>query len=504
MHSSMLEEQLGATRASIAREVIAMPDLDVAAAEGLPARSLRRWARRAAIGDLVAAAAAATVARIVRFGLGEADVTGTDMSYVAVGLVVALLWPVLVAFCGGYDQRVAFFGVEEIRRLARSAVTLLALMGIAHFLLQLDMSRAYIGLLLPIVVALSFLWRLVLRWRTGVEHRRGVGRYRTVAVGPADELARLVEQLRSRQGSAIDLVAVVVEGGSTGGHPALQDVERLPSREAIATLGSGGHGVDLLLRAGRPDADEMWSLARQAHELGVALATAPSRSDAANVAFSYVPLGSTPLLLVETPALKPTHRVAKAVFDRVGAALLLLVLSPILVGIALAIAIRDGRPILFRQERVGRDGDRFDVLKFRTMVPDAKERLAELHDYNEAEGPLFKIRDDPRITRTGGMLRRRSLDELPQLLNVLKGDMSLVGPRPPLASEVATYDERTNRRLVIKPGMTGLWQVEGRSDLPWDEGVYLDLLYVDHWSPLLDLVILVRTLRAVLRPSGAY
>jgi lipopolysaccharide/colanic/teichoic acid biosynthesis glycosyltransferase len=138
------------------------------------------------------------------------------------------------------------------------------------------------------------------------------------------------------------------------------------------------------------------------------------------------------------------------------------------------------------------------------MARDAEARLGDLSERNEAAGPLFKMRDDPRVTRTGAFLRRYSLDELPQLVNVLTGTMSLVGPRPPLPSEVATYDERTARRLVVKPGLTGLWQIQGRSDLPWDEGVYLDVMYVDHWSPLLDLVILARTARAVLRPRGAY
>jgi exopolysaccharide biosynthesis polyprenyl glycosylphosphotransferase len=248
----------------------------------------------------------------------------------------------------------------------------------------------------------------------------------------------------------------------------------------------------------------MWSLARRSHELGVGLAIAPSRSDASNVAFSYVPLGSTPMMLVETPALKPAHRVAKAVFDRTGAAVALVVLSPLLALIALAVLVRDGRPVFFRQARVGRNGATIPVRKFRTMDRDAEARLGDLSERNEAAGPLFKMRDDPRVTRTGAFLRRYSLDELPQLVNVLTGTMSLVGPRPPLPSEVATYDERTARRLVVKPGLTGLWQIQGRSDLPWDEGVYLDVMYVDHWSPLLDLVILARTTRAVLRPRGAY
>jgi lipopolysaccharide/colanic/teichoic acid biosynthesis glycosyltransferase len=197
-------------------------------------------------------------------------------------------------------------------------------------------------------------------------------------------------------------------------------------------------------------------------------------------------------------------RAIKAVFDRIMAVAMILVLTPVLLGIALLVLIREGRPIFYSQERIGRGGTPFRCFKFRTMQTDAEERLEELLALNEADGPLFKIREDPRVTRLGSFLRTHSLDELPQLFNVLTGSMSIVGPRPPLPTEAATYNEREARRLLVKPGLTGLWQVEGRSNLPWDEGVYLDLLYVEHWSPLLDLAIIARTARQVFRPAGAY
>jgi lipopolysaccharide/colanic/teichoic acid biosynthesis glycosyltransferase len=161
-------------------------------------------------------------------------------------------------------------------------------------------------------------------------------------------------------------------------------------------------------------------------------------------------------------------------------------------------------PVIFRQTRVGRDGEEFVVHKFRTMHVDAEARLTELKRHNDASGPLFKMRSDPRVTPVGRWLRRFSLDELPQLWNVLKGEMSVVGPRPPLPREVEHYEDEARRRLLVKPGVTGLWQVSGRSDLSWDDSVRLDLYYVENWSPLLDLVILVRTLVAVVRGTGAY
>jgi len=192
------------------------------------------------------------------------------------------------------------------------------------------------------------------------------------------------------------------------------------------------------------------------------------------------------------------------VFDRVGAALLLTAFAPVLAAVALAVRLDSPGPVLFRQVRVGRYGRAFQIYKFRTMHVDAERRLAEVRHLNEQDGVLFKIRDDPRVTRVGRYLRRFSLDELPQLFNVLGGTMSLVGPRPPLPREVAAYPADARRRLAVRPGMTGLWQVSGRSDLPWEEAVRLDLRYVENWSLTLDLVILLRTLTAVWRGAGAY
>ncbi|MGH3746022.1 MAG: sugar transferase, partial [Micromonosporaceae bacterium] len=207
---------------------------------------------------------------------------------------------------------------------------------------------------------------------------------------------------------------------------------------------------------------------------------------------------------VEHPRLTGAARAAKEIFDRVVAGLLLLALTPVLAAIALLIWRGSPGPVLFRQVRVGRDGKEFTMFKFRTMHADAETRLQELASRNDADGVLFKIRNDPRVTPIGVWLRRYSLDELPQLLNVLRGDMSLVGPRPSLPREVAVYPDDMRRRLVVKPGLTGLWQVSGRSDLSWEDSVRLDLRYVENWSLSADLVILLRTLTAVWRASGAY
>lgn len=196
--------------------------------------------------------------------------------------------------------------------------------------------------------------------------------------------------------------------------------------------------------------------------------------------------------------------VAKSVLDRTVAALALVLLSPLLVLVAIGVKFGSRGPAIFRQVRSGRDGAPFTMYKFRTMVVDAEERLEALRSRNEGAGPLFKLANDPRITRFGKMLRRTSIDELPQLVNVLRGEMSLVGPRPALPEETAAYSEWVWRRLHVKPGLTGLWQVSGRSALPWEESIRMDLQYVNNWSLRLDLAILVRTVRAVLSRDGAH
>jgi exopolysaccharide biosynthesis polyprenyl glycosylphosphotransferase len=469
----------------------------------------RKWVRLAATGDVVAAGLAAVVAR--RIHLGDENMlavtsTSVQLSYRAVAMACVVIWPSITALSGLYDLRTLLVGVEELRRVLRAGISMLAFIGFAVFVFNVQLERGFVVFLVPFTMLFTALWRMFLRWRTNRAQAAGLGHHNVVAVGPIDELQRLCVQIMSRPSAAIDIVAFVADDGAsrpiTG---PLSMIRQLPDRDSINDLPGMGIPVDMLVRAGRPLPDEMWAMARRANELDAVLAVAPHREDASShVSVSYVPLGHTPLLVVETPTLRPSARAIKAVFDRLVALAMVLVLAPVLLVLCAVMLVAQGRPIFYRQERVGRRGTRFSCLKFRTMHVDADQRLAELAEHNEADGPLFKMRDDPRVTRVGKVLRSHSLDELPQLFNVLAGSMSIVGPRPPLPSEAASYNEREARRLLVKPGLTGLWQVEGRSDLPWDDGVYLDLLYVDHWSPLLDIVIIARTVRAVIKPSGAY
>jgi exopolysaccharide biosynthesis polyprenyl glycosylphosphotransferase len=237
---------------------------------------------------------------------------------------------------------------------------------------------------------------------------------------------------------------------------------------------------------------------------GIELLVSPGLIEVAGPRLHIRPFVGLPLLAIEEPVFSGWKRVLKGALDRVGAAVTIALVAPVLLAIAAAVKLSSPGPVLYRQERVGAYGRRYTMYKFRSMVVGADAKLQELLDLNEGSGLLFKMRRDPRVTPVGRVLRRLSLDELPQLFNVLGGTMSLVGPRPPLPQEVERYDTSIRRRLLVKPGLTGLWQISGRSDLSWEESVRLDLRYVENWSLALDLLILWKTASAVLRSHGAY
>jgi exopolysaccharide biosynthesis polyprenyl glycosylphosphotransferase len=238
--------------------------------------------------------------------------------------------------------------------------------------------------------------------------------------------------------------------------------------------------------------------------MNVELVVSPGVMDVARSRLVMRPIAGLPLLYIDKPQYQGAKRLQKRVFDFCFALAALTASLPILLIAALAIKATSKGPVFYASERIGIDGQPFSMLKFRTMVENAEEELANLLSANESDGLLFKIQNDPRITPVGQVLRRFSIDELPQFINVLRREMSVVGPRPPLRREVELYDDDVQRRLLVKPGVTGLWQVSGRSDLPWDKAVRLDLSYVDNWSMVGDILIIAKTLRAVLERRGAY
>jgi exopolysaccharide biosynthesis polyprenyl glycosylphosphotransferase len=249
---------------------------------------------------------------------------------------------------------------------------------------------------------------------------------------------------------------------------------------------------------------EAFDLVDRCHERGVTVRIAPTTMDIMTHRHELVPGQTVPLFELKPPVFEGIDFVLKRTFDFVVATVLLILLSPLLLAIALSIKVTSRGPALFRSSRPGIGGKPFDCLKFRTMHTDAEQRQEELEEMNEASGALFKIRRDPRLTRIGGLLRRFSLDELPQLVNVLRGDMSMVGPRPLPLRDYDRLDEWHRKRYLVLPGITGLWQVSGRAELDFDELLRLDFLYLERWSVFLDLSILLKTLPAVIRRRGAF
>jgi exopolysaccharide biosynthesis polyprenyl glycosylphosphotransferase len=264
-------------------------------------------------------------------------------------------------------------------------------------------------------------------------------------------------------------------------------------------------GADtVVLTSGHLDADEIRDLSWQLEKLDVDLVVSPGMADVASPRLTVRLVGGQPLLHVDKPRYDGAKRFQKRAFDVGFALMVLLLTSPVLLAAALAVKASSRGPVLYRSERIGIDGKPFQMIKFRSMVVDADRRLADIAHLNEGGAMLFKIRHDPRVTGVGRFLRRYSLDELPQFVNVLTGEMSVVGPRPPLRTEVEAYDDHVRRRLLVRPGITGLWQVSGRSDLSWEDSVRLDLSYVENWSMLGDLAIALKTANAIFRATGAY
>ncbi|MEI7032775.1 exopolysaccharide biosynthesis polyprenyl glycosylphosphotransferase [Streptomyces pratensis] len=347
------------------------------------------------------------------------------------------------------------------------------------------------------------------RWaRAG---RRGPTARRVLLVGEAWGVDRAVGLLDSRTDHGYQPVAAILVGSAPWAHDGVRVSGRLAPHQdggdvAMVLAGACAHAADLVLVAPGPHltGDRLRRLGWGVHDGGLALCVLSELSGVAAERVRPATAAGLTLLHVAPPLRGGPQTVLKNVLDRAGALFGLLVLAPLLLAVALSVRLSSRGPVFHRQIRQGRQGRPFTLWKFRTMVADAELRQARLAPYNEADGPLFKMRGDPRVTPVGRALRRTSIDELPQLFNVLLGHMSLVGPRPPLPDEASRYDERESRRLAVKPGMTGLWQVSGRSDLSWQEAVSLDLWYVDNWSVAGDMGLLVRTVRAVADGRGAY
>ena len=415
-------------------------------------------------------------------------------------------WLTILYALRAYDRRIVGAGSDEFKRVLRAGVVSLAFIATSAYIVHFQGAERLVLVGVPIATVLTLGGRDLLRRVLHSMRRRGRALQRVVAVGHEAPLVHLVEQFRRESAGGLEIVAACVpEGGVSGllaeiGVPVLGNlsdtasVVRQLNADAVAvTSCPETHGGALR------------QLAWQLEGTNVELFVAPGLMEVAGPRLHIRPVAGLSLLHVEEPRLSGLGRLVKGLLDRLFATLALIAFLPFAVVIVAALRLTSPGPALFRQTRVGVGGKDFTLYKFRSMYVDAEARLDAVRALNvNDDGLLFKIPDDPRVTSIGRVMRRLSIDELPQLLNVIRGEMSLVGPRPPLPSEVKKYGHDVMRRLLVKPGLTGLWQVSGRSDLTWEESVRLDLRYVENWSLTLDAMILGRTLLAVVRGSGAY
>lgn len=423
-------------------------------------------------------------------------------------LAFTLLWMYLLSLLSTRGGKVIGGGAREYSLVAQASLVALTVATLLLFTLDASFSRqmmfVFFGLGLPLLVFERWVTR---RFLNRQRHHAG-WRDNVVLIGRLEAVSAMAVELRYRFQSGLHPVAACITDGFDGkasqpltlsGLRVYSDISQArsameESRSVAALLVEGGGLSPLEIK------NLSWQLDADRHELILA----SGLLDISGPRIHTRPVAGMPLMYVEVPNFQGFRLVTKRLMDVVLSALATIVLAPVYLAIAIAIKLDDGGPIFFTQKRIGLDNAEFEILKFRSMSLDAEKRKQELFGNLQPNSPLFKIQYDPRVTRVGAFLRKWSLDEIPQLLNVLVGHMSLVGPRPPLQSEVDQYESHVSRKFLVKPGVTGLWQVSGRSNLSWEESVRLDLSYVENWSIIGDTMILLRTVVTVLRRDGAY
>ncbi|WP_426228598.1 sugar transferase [Pseudarthrobacter sp. DSP2-3-2b1] len=449
-------------------------------------------------------------AYVIRFGFEASSVQpGYEGSYLWLSAALCAAWWLMLGAWNSRQSRILGSGSDEYKRVAAASLWLFGLVAIFSYVLRIDTARGFVGIALPVGLIGLLLARWLLRQHLNVNRQGGSSMSRLLVLGGPGAVAHLASSLfEARHAGYLPVAAYMPRGDpsmtiepESGLRVLGHQADTSAILEAIEQCGADAVAVSAGVQLHPQTLRHLgWALASK----NIGLIMAPALTDIAGPRIHTQQVAGLPLIHVTTPTLEGGQRVAKRLFDVLAASILLLLTAPVFVVAGLAVKITSQGPILFRQERVGIQGRHFQMLKFRSMVVNAEQRLSELEAENEGNGVLFKIKDDPRITPLGKILRRYSIDELPQLANVFAGSMSLVGPRPPLPKEVAGYERDVRRRLLVKPGLTGLWQISGRSDLSWKDSVRLDLYYVENWSLAGDVVILLKTARAVVHSSGAY
>ncbi|NQX35559.1 sugar transferase [Herbiconiux sp. VKM Ac-2851] len=469
------------------------------------------FSRRIFLTDVAVLAVVVAAVQIIWFGFNSANLAVGQasgvVSYTFISVAIFVAWLLVLSVYGTRGRRVVGTGTQEYKLIADATVRLFGLVAIIAFLFQIDFARGYILLAFPVGLIGLLFTRWI--WRKWLAAKRARGEYsaKVLLVGSAASVTYIARELSRRPDAGYLVIGACVPTSLVGDSlpgtsiPVFGNFERITRAMEV----SGADTVVITSADELPPErvrDLSWALVPGKQHLVVA----PSLVDIGGPRIHTRPVAGLPLIHVETPRYEGSKRFAKRTFDICMSLIFIVLASPFLLACALLVRATSPGPVLFRQERVGYNGTKFHMLKFRSMVIDAEERLLELQKESRAEGNavMFKMRDDPRVTSVGRVMRRFSIDELPQLFNVFGGSMSLVGPRPPLEREVDQYEKHVHRRFMVKPGITGLWQVSGRSNLSWEDTVRLDLFYVENWSLTGDLVILWRTAKAVVASEGAY
>jgi exopolysaccharide biosynthesis polyprenyl glycosylphosphotransferase len=452
-----------------------------------------------AMADMAVVAVAGILAYEARYWLSPVPPASSRTLWLS--LLTLPAWAAAFSHERLYNIRFLGRRIDELRRLFNAVlIGSTSVLGLSYLNGQVISRSQFLVLFVSAFVLLS-IEREIARRMFAAKRVSGELMRTAVVVGAGAEGCEIAAMMLADRALGYDVVGFL-DADRLGTEP-LPGVPVLGNPSDAVDLLRHRRGASVIVAAGALHHEDTNRLVRQLLENGLHVELSPSLRDIAAQRLVVHPVGRFPLVYLEPVQRHGWRAVAKRAFDIVGGAIVLVVTAPILAAAAIAIKLDTPGPVLFRQTRVGQGNKNVRILKLRTMVVDAEDRLIDLIDLNEADGPLFKLRDDPRVTRVGGFLRRTSIDELPQLWNVLKGQMSLVGPRPALPNEIAGWDEQLRQRLRVKPGVTGMWQVNGRSEASFDDYSRLDLYYVDNWSLLCDLAILCKTVPVVLARRGA-
>ena len=444
--------------------------------------------------DLVTLTFSLAIVLTIRFpNTWQGNLSEYELRNIVLGLLVLISWLFFLWFNGSRDTNILGFGADEYKRLTNATLLSFTFIAFVSYIFKLEISRAFVLSVFPFGLLLLFVVRRVLRRR--LLRARNKGRYLSRVLllhsGTSDPVEA---RLALAQHAGFNIVHKIVTSENN----------KFDIKEIVAQALANNCDQIMVGQSAVISASELRKLGWALEETNIDLIVAPAVTEIAGPRLKVSNVEGLPLLHLEQPDFSGTSRITKRLLDLILSIFGLIVISPFLIIIALIIKFYDRGSILYSQKRIGQNNKEFRVYKFRTMFEGSHEQRAKVMAETNKDPRLAKDPQDPRVTKPGLFLRRWSIDEIPQLINVLKGEMSLVGPRPPLAEEVNQYEKSETRRLLVKPGLTGLWQVSGRSELDWEDAVRLDLYYVENWSLTLDLLIIIRTAAAVWRGEGAY